>query len=467
MTSVVPRAAYSDAELSRLYPSNLELQQVQVLLRHGERTPVKPRFENAGLPPYWPYCSAMRHMRSVVVNPQKSSLSTFEWKRQFETFAADDSSTTAKSAAGDADSLCDFGMLTDLGRQSTFELGSRLRRLYVDQLGFLPATMDSNDFIYLRATPIPRALESLQQAFHGLYPIQKRAHQLPPPIIVSRLFSEETLLPNDTYCARFAELAKAFAQRTADTWNPTDEIAYINKKIGKYMPEKSPVVAVDSKPRLVGIFDSICATDVHGPQTKLPKEFYDPKIFKTSERIVSEEYFAGYRESNEYRKLGIGSLLGDVVQRMVSSAENVDSPFKIGLSGCHDVTLAATVASLGAYNDFIWPPYTSHVALELFRRTDQSKPDPSSTTSSKSSWFPSIISAGSSHIGRKQTSQLSDAEKQKMDGYYVRVRYNDEPILIPGCKTVGNHLEGDESFCTLVCPTVPYNRSFPCITRTN
>lgn len=41
---------------------------------------------------------------------------------------------------------------------------------------------------------------------------------------------------------------------------------------------------------------------------------------------------------------------------------------KLALSGCHDTTLAAVLASLGAFQGEPWPPYTSHIALELFRK---------------------------------------------------------------------------------------------------
>ena len=56
-------------------------------------------------------------------------------------------------------------------------------------------------------------------------------------------------------------------------------------------------------------------------------------------------------------------------------------------------------------------------------------------------------------IARKRIEEMNDQEKQKLNGYYVRVRYNDEIMPIPGCALPGNHLEGDESFCTLVCPS--------------
>lgn len=451
MTSHVPRPPYNEAELASLYPANLQLQQVQILLRHGERTPVKTRFTNAGVPVYWPYCSVMRQMRSAILNPTNSSISTMEWRRHMESFGKDDSTQVATGSGGELDALCDLGMLTDRGRETTLQLGTRLRHLYIDQLGFLPATMESNDLLYLRATPIPRALESLQQTFQGLYPIQKRAPQLPLPTIHSRFFSDETLFPNEGGCRRFGVLARAFAQRAADTWNDSEDMQYLNKKLGKWMPEDSPKIAVDAKPRLVGIIDSINSTAAHGPQTKLPKEFYDAKVKQIGEKIVVDEWFTGYKESNEYRTLGVGSLLGDVTERMVNAIDpnpksNARS-FRMGLSGCHDTTLAGTIASLGAYNTEAWPPFTSHIAFELFRLKEQPN-----TPAAASLWLPSFLRGDSlKAIGRKQMTELQDSEKARLNGYYVRVRYNDEAVTIPGCALPGKHLDSDTSFCTLVC----------------
>jgi hypothetical protein len=37
MTTLKPRAPYTDEEISRLYPSSLELQQVQIILRVSQQ----------------------------------------------------------------------------------------------------------------------------------------------------------------------------------------------------------------------------------------------------------------------------------------------------------------------------------------------------------------------------------------------------------------------------------------------
>ncbi|KAK7754198.1 hypothetical protein SLS62_003775 [Diatrype stigma] len=523
MTTLVPRPPYTQDELRTLYPANLELQLVQVLLRHGERSPVSARFQNTGLPAFWPYCSVVRQLKSAVresssdTSPSSSDthnphqFSTLEWKRRLETFSptGSDEPVLASGPRGEVDGICDMGMLTDKGRQTTFDLGRRLRRLYVDQLGFLPPALAADadvEALYLRATPIPRALDSLQETLAGLYPrATARAPGLAAPTILVRAPADETLFPNDSNCRRFAALSRAFAQRAADRWNPTDEMAYLTRLWGKWMPParggaaddppRVQPVAVDSRPRLSGIMDTVNATLAHGPETRLPREFYDPKAREIVAKIAVEEWFAGYRESREYRMLGIGGLMGDVVGRMVGSAERStadgeyevarggddtksqqSTPIRFGLSGCHDTTLAAILASLGAFGTDTWPPFTSHVAIEMFRKKtaagDASTPNPApapaptaatipTDSNPKASWLGSLFSWGGSSttskpgnpppggIGRKRSEQLTPAERAKLDGYYVRLRYNDEVVTVPGCRAAGNHLEGDESFCTL------------------
>lgn len=60
MTSVEFRDPYTKQELDKLYPKDLELRLVQVLLRHGERAPVSARFGNVSFYSFSP----LRYERS-------------------------------------------------------------------------------------------------------------------------------------------------------------------------------------------------------------------------------------------------------------------------------------------------------------------------------------------------------------------------------------------------------------------
>ena len=264
-------------------------------------------------------------------------------------------------------------------------------------------------------------------------------------------------------------------------------MAYLDSLIGKWMPNKSKV-KVDSHPRLSGIMDTVNSTLAHGPATRLPSPFYDSKGRDIVDKIGVEEWFSGFAESNEYRQVGIGALAGDIVARMVGSVEKSgndglleiggqdgfqgagrggEKDIKFGLSGCHDTTLAALLTSLGCFKGEEWPPYTSHLAFELFRESgadresiDGDKLDKPVTTDAvhkqKQSALSTFFRSGektkiaTEGMARKTTDELSATELEKLEGHYVRIRYNDRPVVVPGCKLPGKHLDGDASFCTLV-----------------
>lgn len=428
---------------------------------------------------------------------------SLKFRRRLEVFGSDDGpgklqspkifvvssntfvSVIASGPGGEVDAICQPGELTDKGRETTLALGQRLRHLYVDQLKFMPQLIADSDMIYLRATPMPRALESLQQAFWGFYPPSARTADFPPPTIITRTPADETLYPNDGGCRRFALLSRAFAQRAAERWNDTDDMQYLSKVISKYMPGQAKV-AVDSHPRLSGIMDTINATDAHGPETKLPKDFYDPKVRAIIDKVAVEEWFQGYTESTEYRMLGIGALLGDVTSRMTGSVERNgndglievggkdgklgkgrggETDIKFAMSGCHDTTLAAALVSLGAFENEKWPPFTSHIAFEMFKkrsaiRTNEAVLSPSQQPIGLKSqgWWSSLFGGAKTFkeegdrpggMARKPVTELTPSQRDELKDYYVRIRYNDKIMQVPGCKAESKHLEGDTTFCTL------------------
>ena len=254
----------------------------------------------------------------------------------------------------------------------------------------------------------------------------------------------------------------------------------MNSLISKWMPDHSKV-AVDSHPRLSGILDTVNSTLGHGPGTRLPASFYDPKAQDIVDKIVVEEWFAGFEESLEYRQVGCGALAGDIVTRMVESVqesspsagkinnETRKSRIQFGLSGCHDTTIASLLASLGAFKGEKWPEYTSNLAFELFKASEpqdaaneDKSTQPAPSQGGVLSFF-GLKKTTSTDAARKRTEDLSQDQKDALSGHYVRIRYNDRPMAIPGCKPPGKHLEGDESFCTLVSNLlINISRCFRC-----
>ncbi|RKF54190.1 putative acid phosphatase SPBC4.06 [Erysiphe neolycopersici] len=504
MATLQIRDPYTNEELKRLYPSNLTLHLVQVFHRHGERTPTGPRFENVGLPKIWPYCSIAQQMVSHVLETRNSETqwSPLHWQRQIESLNKNGQASVASGPNGGNNSLCKNGELTDTGRMTTYKLGQRLRHLYVDQLKFLPGILEDTNIFYLRSSTYPRALESLQQVFRGMYPASTRATSLGPLTIITRNESEENLYPSFYNCQRFSQLVKAFSQRSADRWNKTTEMEYVNRILSKWMPEDCKTVAVDSHPRLSGIYDTINATIAHGEETRLPDEFYGAELRKIIDKICVDEFYSGYKESQEYRTLGIGSLMGEIVDRMTRVVEynkvseslqlkkdeftavskDRRNDIKFAINGCHDTTLAAILTSLDAFGDSTWPPFTSHIALELFKRS-ATIPD-KKITLHRDKTAESFRIAESpecklselmkeTRVARKKVEDYSKEDQSLFDEYFVRIRYNDDVMVIPGCAKPGNHLEGNKSFCTLkafkniVDQFVPSSRESICMADLN
>ena len=102
-----------------------------------------------------------------------------------------------------------LGELTDRGRETTLAFGERMRRLYVDQLKFLPPTFDDENILYIRlrvrsseidsrTSHVQRTVDSMAQVFAGLYPYTVRCAI---PNFHIRLVNHENIFPNDDFCA--------------------------------------------------------------------------------------------------------------------------------------------------------------------------------------------------------------------------------------------------------------------------
>lgn len=115
-------------------------------------------------------------------------------------------------------------------------------------------------------------------------------------------------------------------------------------------------------------------------------------------------------------RLGIGQLLGDVLDRFTYASTHPRSPQKLALYGGHDNTLAPLLCALGVF-DNKWPPSSSNVTFELFR--------------------------DAAPLGVLESLKLRRGE------YFVRTSYNNRVLKVPGCRAVGKHRGGDESLCTL------------------
>ncbi|RYP57044.1 hypothetical protein DL769_009732 [Monosporascus sp. CRB-8-3] len=416
--------ALTKEETRKHYPEDLKLVGTHIFFRHD-----------------WPLCSGTRNMLATVYLNGDSRLQggVLPWKRLIERVRKDDGLDVSSANFN----LCNHGELTDLGRTSMVQLGRELRKQYITNLSLLPSVLSNPSTVYFRSSPFPRALESLQHVVWGMFPPEARAPEFGPVTIAQRGERDETLLPNEDFCARFIQLCKAYTKRTSERWDKSDE------------PEPQKIHAIYD-----GITSTLATDKASG--VRLPEAFYDKKLGEIVDRLAYEEEFGGYRENRELRMVGIGAMLGDVVERMVSKAEHnarsapkstsIDdggngeagvgtNGTKLWLHGSHDSTLGAVMASLGAdepiEGERRWPPYGSVIAIELFRDTqaEETSPQPPSR-------WPSFSLSRQCHhpICRTPISQLSQAQKSRLQNYYIRayqIELNQQGFVSKGLRYNG------------------------------
>ncbi|KAJ8657497.1 hypothetical protein O0I10_006799 [Lichtheimia ornata] len=384
---------------SGTYPEDLELTLLQVVHRHGERTPVRRRLEQL-FPAVWTMCEANTAMFATIA--------AINGKREFVPLQRlVDAELPNKTQLTYEPGSCYYGQLTNVGRSSMAALGSRLREIYINRLKFLPDVFDQNA-VYIRSTDYPRTQESVQQLVAaGLYPSDKRPEDFTLQIR-TRDHMKDNMFPNPS-CYRLRQLSKEARNEVAE--ENKERFAYLTKRFKKYVDE----VSLDSHPSANGILDTLASAKAHG--FKLPEDL-DEELLREMEEVVMLEWFQGAMKNQEIRRLTLGSLLGDIRDRMVARADGSDKKTgedarKLYIYSGHDTTIAPLLISMDVFNKR-WPPFSSSIVFELFKQK-----------------------GGGSWFGRSQKS-------------YVRVRFNDKIMELPACAAPGDHhSSGDKSLCTL------------------
>ena len=133
---------------------SLQLRQLQVIHRHGDRTPITPLADRA----FW---------SSIL--PSEAELTSLE----DGTTVLRPSGSVPHPAAGDGL----FGTLSLRGVQMMREVGAELRRTYPSLLHEdLPLSADD---IRVHSTDFPRTVQSVQALLQGLSPLEQRGEPIP------------------------------------------------------------------------------------------------------------------------------------------------------------------------------------------------------------------------------------------------------------------------------------------------
>lgn len=325
--------------------SPYELKLVQVLFRHGARTPLKsiPDVMEAQWLPTLLEPPAHTHINYVVTDlhggPKPPA-------------PVEDSYRKNTLTGGTFP-----GQLTTLGMQQLYELGKRLRGKYIEESHFLNSTFSPAE-VYVRSTNIVRTIESAKCLVAGLF--QQKQKEIVP--IVTTEAESEILYPNYHGCKMLKILA---SHRWAESSTLPDVVADLQSI------QSALGIAAHQHLDFILIRDDMVARETHG----LPC----PPVLDTwrdtvEQRAVDMICYVFEPSKRENLQLCVGPLLHVLLDNIEEKLQGTSSEpnRKLFLYSAHDTTLIPCLMALGIF-DMKWPPYAADITLELHQHRKTNK----------------------------------------------------------------------------------------------
>ncbi|KAG7260283.1 hypothetical protein CRUP_015955 [Coryphaenoides rupestris] len=317
--------------------SPYELKLVQVLFRHGARTPLKsiPDVLEAQWVPSLLDPPAHTKINYVVTDLQGGPQPPMP---------VEDGYRKNTLSGGTFP-----GQLTTVGMQQLYELGERLRKRYMEEVPFLSPIFSPTE-VYVRSTNIVRTIESAKCLVAGLFKQQQNG---PVPIQTTEAVSE-SLYPNYSGC----KLLKLMA---GHRWAESATVPVIVADLQRIQS----ALGITSTQRVdfILIRDDMVAREAHG----LPC----PPVLATwrstvEQRAVDMIHHIFDPSKRENLQLCVGPLLHMLMENMEEKLQGTaaEPNRKLFLYSAHDTTLIPCLMAMGIF-DMRWPPFAADITLEL------------------------------------------------------------------------------------------------------
>ncbi|EGG17832.1 component of the counting factor complex [Cavenderia fasciculata] len=325
----------------------MTLRMVQILTRHGDRTPL-----------YNPL--------TIQMNDWNCSLSTYMYPSPND----QDASINSPSILFRKVYLpnreywpgnCSNGQLTTLGWEQHQQVGTVFRQLYVEKYGLLsPDGLDLSE-VWVRSTDVPRTLQSAQSEINALYPPNTNGGVNPIDVLDIHTmddYYENMYSPNAQLCPILNSLGN----------NATNSKPYqiFVQQTAQLRQQIMSALKVKSFPGFYNFMDLFFATQCH--DLPLPNGI--------TEEIVNATYQAAFFEDSYplsfpmISRLGMSTFLEELLDN-IRNFINGDISYKYMLFSGHDDSVGPFVNLFNIYRE--WAPYASHVELELWQDDSSSE----------------------------------------------------------------------------------------------
>ncbi|XP_044141680.1 lysophosphatidic acid phosphatase type 6 [Bufo gargarizans] len=266
-----------------------ELKLVQVVFRHGARTPLKPIPHNEQVEWTPTLLEAPEHTQcnyrvtDLEGGPQPPS--PFEERYR---------SNKLKGGAFP-------GQLTTIGMEQMFSLGARLRRLYMEERRFLSPVFNPSE-VYVRSTNIVRNVESSRCLLAGLF----QQKQDGPVTIVTTEANDEILYPNYQGCKELKVLTSGRMPLASSQPGMTDVLKKLNQDLN---------INTTKQVDFFLLLDNLLAEQVHGFPFSIQ---YESHLQQSEQRVIDiVSYIMG--PNREVLKLCVGPLLHTLQGNMLET----------------------------------------------------------------------------------------------------------------------------------------------------
>ncbi|XP_042849882.1 lysophosphatidic acid phosphatase type 6 [Panthera tigris] len=351
--------------------SLLELKMVQVVFRHGARSPLKPL----------PREQAEWNLQLLEVPPQTQ----FDYTvtnlagglKPHSPFDSQYRKTILKGGMF-------AGQLTNVGMQQMFALGQRLRKSYVEDIPFLSPTFNPLE-VFVRSTNIYRNLESTRCLLAGLFQSQKEG----PIVIHTDEASSEVLYPNYQNCWSLQERTRGRRQAACLQPGISEDLQKVKEGMG---------IASNDGVDFLSLFDNVAAEQVHSlPSCPTLRRFAQ----MIEQRAVDTALYVMQREDRESLQMAVGPflhILESNLQKVMDPATAPGKTRKLYLYAAHDVTLMPLLIILGIF-DHKWPPFAVDLTMELYQHQESKE------------WFVKLYYRGEEQVPEGCPDQLCPLDK--------------------------------------------------------
>ncbi|HVY53840.1 MAG TPA: histidine phosphatase family protein [Gammaproteobacteria bacterium] len=274
-----------------------------------------------------------------------------------------------------------LGQLTPKGMQQEFQLGSKLRKRYIEDEKLLPASYDA-DTLYVRSSDFDHTLMSADCFLYGLYPSGTGPSALPSsyqpiPIHTMPLFQDHLLVP-DHNRKKYAELLKKYVF-TKSEWQKKEA------EVKPHLNEWGKLLGV----KINGLYDLTVYADRLFIQELYGEPLPNGMTLATAEEIINKGKWAFLYI---YKQPEVGGIKAKpllyVILTYLKKAQEKKTKLKYILFSAHDSTLMSMMTLLQNPLD-THPHYASDLNLALYEIDNN---------------------------------------------YVVRIKFNDEAVSIPLCK---------------------------------